>query len=109
VRNERSFTGPYILIEAGPELRGPPPARRRAFPLSTEHMRPLLIGGILVIALGVFVLAHGLRYPGQHTIVKIGDFAAGVQETRAVPRWAGVVALAGGVMMIGFGLRGRKT
>jgi drug/metabolite transporter (DMT)-like permease len=109
MRAERSFLGPYVLIDAGPEPYGPPPVRRGAFPFRTERMKPLLIVGILVAALGVFVLANGLSYPSHRSVVKVGDFEAGVQETHAVPQWAGIVALVGGVVLIGVGLRGRKA
>ena len=72
-------------------------------------MKPLLIAGIVVAALGAFVLVRGLTYSSNRSVVKVGDFQASVQEQRAIPTWVGVVAIAGGAVMIGYGLRGRKS
>ena len=71
-------------------------------------MRPLLIAGIVVAAFGAFVLARGISYPSHRNMMKIGDFQASVQEQRAIPTWVGIVAVVGGALMIGTGLRGRK-
>jgi hypothetical protein len=72
-------------------------------------MKPLTIVGIVLIALGAFVLIQGISYPSHRSTLKVGDLEASVQEQRAVPRWLGVVAVAGGALMIGAGLRGRKA
>jgi drug/metabolite transporter (DMT)-like permease len=72
-------------------------------------MKPLLIAGIVVVALGAFVLVRGISYPSNHHIMRIGDFQASVQQDRAVPQWAGIAAVLGGAVMIGVGLRGRKS
>lgn len=71
-------------------------------------MKPLLIAGILVAALGAFVLVRGISYSSNRSVVKVGDFQASVQEQRAIPTWVGIVAVAGGALMIGAGLRGRR-
>jgi hypothetical protein len=68
----------------------------------------MLIAGIVVAALGAFVLVRGLSYPTHQNLVKVGDFQATVQQDRAVPQWAGIAAVAAGALMIGAGLRGRK-
>jgi drug/metabolite transporter (DMT)-like permease len=72
-------------------------------------MKPWLLAGIVVAALGVFVLARGISYPSHRSVMRVGDLEASVQEQHAVPAWLGVVAVAGGALMIGAGLRGRKT
>jgi hypothetical protein len=41
-------------------------------------------------------------------MMRIGDIQASVQEEHAIPRWVGIVAVAGGALMIGAGLRGRR-
>ena len=72
-------------------------------------MKPLLIAGVVVAALGAFVLTRGLSYPSHRSVLKVGDLSASVQHERAIPAWAGIVAVAGGALMIGISLRGRKS
>ena len=101
-------TAGFVFVEAGPDTNRPSPARRRAFPLWMGSMKPLLIAGIIVAALGAFVLVRGLSYPSHRSMMRIGDLQATVQQDRAVPQWAGIAAVAAGAIMIGAGLRGRK-
>jgi hypothetical protein len=72
-------------------------------------MKLLILAGLVVAALGVFVLTRGISYPMHRSAMRVGDFEASVQEQRPIPRWVGVVAVAGGALMIGAGLRGRKA
>jgi hypothetical protein len=72
-------------------------------------MKPLILAGVVVAALGAFVLFRGISYPSHRTTLRVGDLEASVQEQHALPRWLGVAALAGGALMIGAGLRGRKA
>ena len=109
MRNKRLEMGSYVLIEAGPDIPGPARARRRAFPLWKVRMKPWLFAGLVVAALGAFVLTRGISYPSHRSSMRVGGFEASVQEQRAIPRWVGVVAVAGGALMIGAGLRGRKA
>jgi hypothetical protein len=107
--DKRFEMGAYVLIEAGADMRDSAPARRRGISLGRLGMKPWLIAGILVAALGVVVLTRGIRYPSHHSSLRIGDVEASVQEQRAVPTWVGVAAVAAGAVMIGAGLRARKT
>jgi hypothetical protein len=72
-------------------------------------MKPWIIAGLVVVALGAFVLARGLSYPSHRSMMRVGDLEASVQEQHAIPRWLGVVAIAGGALMIGAGLRHGKA
>jgi len=72
-------------------------------------MKALFFAGIVVAALGAFVLWRGISYPTHRSELKVGGFQASIQEQRAIPKWIGVVAVAGGALMIGAGLRGRKA
>jgi hypothetical protein len=63
----------------------------------------------VVATLGIVVLTRGVSYSSHHGTMRIGDLRASVAEEHAVPRWLGVVAVAGGALMIGAGLRGRKA
>jgi hypothetical protein len=100
--------GSYLLIEAGPEMSCPAPARRRAFPLWSLHMKLLILVGIVAAAFGAYVLTRD-SYGSHRSTVKVAGFEASVQEQREIPKWAGVVALAGGALLIGAGLRSRKS
>ena len=71
-------------------------------------MKALLIAGLVVAALGAFVLVRGISYPSHRSVMRIGDLQATVQQDRAVPVWAGIAAVAAGALMIGAGWRGRK-
>jgi hypothetical protein len=72
-------------------------------------MKLLLVAGVVVAALGALVLTKGISYPMHRSAMRVGGFEASVQEERAIPRWVGIVAVAGGALMIGAGLRGRKV
>jgi hypothetical protein len=72
-------------------------------------MKSLVLAGIVVAVLGVFVLTRGISYPTHRSMMRVGDLEASVQDQRTVPPWLGVVAVGGGALMIGAGLRRRKT
>src|SRR5471030_1937711 len=102
-----SAMGSYVRIEAGPEMRGPAPMRRRTYPLFWRpQMKPLVIAGIIVAVLGAVVLTRGLSYPSHRNVLHVVDLQASVEEQHAVPLWLGVVAVVGSALMIGSGLRG---
>jgi hypothetical protein len=71
-------------------------------------MKPLSIAGIVIAAFGAFVLVRGLTYTSQSNVLKVGDVQVTAQERRAIPTWVGGVALVGGLLMIGAGVRGRR-
>ncbi len=68
-------------------------------------MRPTTIAGILLLALGAFILFRGLSYTSNRSVLKVGEFQASVEERRSVPAWAGgLIAVAG----IGLLVAGRR-
>ena len=71
-------------------------------------MRPLSLAGIVLIAIGTFVLVRGLSFTSQKSVFKVGDFQASVEERRDVPAWAGGLAMAGGVVLLLVGSRRRS-
>jgi drug/metabolite transporter (DMT)-like permease len=109
VRDKRSALGPYALIEAGTDLRGPAPERRGASPHWKLRMKPLMIGGIVVAVLGVLALTRGISYPSHRSMMRVGGLEASIDEQRDIPVWVGIVAVAGGAVLIGAGLRTRKA
>jgi uncharacterized membrane protein len=70
-------------------------------------MRPLVVVGILLIALGAVILFKGLSYSSHRSELNVGEFQATFEEKRAIPAWVGGVALVGGVVIavIGAGRR----
>jgi hypothetical protein len=79
-----------------------------AFSLRMPIMKALLLAGIVVAALGALVLTRGISFPSHHSMLRVGDLQASVQEEHAVPRWLGIAAVAGGALMIGAGLRRKR-
>lgn len=71
-------------------------------------MKPQLLLGIIIAGLGAFIVLRGFNYGSQRSVVKVGDFQASVHEERAVPTWVGGVAIVGGLLLVGAGLRGRR-
>ena len=67
-------------------------------------MRASLILGLVLIAVGIFMILRPIHYPSDHTAVKIGSFEAKVQTERTVPPWAGGIVLGAGVVLLGAGL-----
>jgi hypothetical protein len=70
-------------------------------------MRPLPIIGILLAALGSFVIFRGLNYSREESVLKIGGFEAKVQQPHKVPEWIGGVALGAGIVLVALSFRRR--
>ena len=70
-------------------------------------MRPLSIVGILLLALGAFILFRGATYKSRDEVLKVGDVKASVTEKHAVPTWVGGVALVAGIVLLAGGMRRR--
>ena len=68
-------------------------------------MRGLVLAGILVAAVGVYILVRGLSVTTSDTVLEVGGLKATVEEKRTVPSWMGVVAIVGGLVMVGAGAR----
>jgi uncharacterized membrane protein len=70
-------------------------------------MRPLTLVGILLLALGAFILFRGMSYKSKDEVLKVGDLKASVTEKHAVPTWAGGLAIVAGVVLIAGGMKRR--
>ena len=68
-------------------------------------MRPLVIVGILLIALGAFVLVRGGSYTSKKDVLKVGDLKVTADGKESIPPWAGGIAIIGGVVLIAAGAR----
>jgi uncharacterized membrane protein len=70
-------------------------------------MRPLSIVGILLLALGAFIVFRGATYKSRDEVLKVGDLKASVEEKHAVPTWVGGVAIVAGIVLLAGGMRRR--
>jgi uncharacterized membrane protein len=70
-------------------------------------MRPLTLVGILLLALGAFILFRGMSYKSKDEVLRVGDLKASVEEKHAVPAWAGGLAIVAGVVLIAGGMKRR--
>jgi hypothetical protein len=63
-------------------------------------MKPLVLIGILLAAIGGFILVRGLTYSKDKSVLEVGGLKASVEERRSVPTWVGIVGLVAGVGLI---------
>ncbi|HEX7024336.1 MAG TPA: hypothetical protein VF187_05925 [Gemmatimonadales bacterium] len=68
-------------------------------------MKGLTLAGVLIAAIGIYILVRGLSYKSSETVLDVGPLKAKVQESHPVPTWVGVVAIVGGLVMVGAGMR----
>ena len=72
-------------------------------------MRSMTLGGIVLLVIGGFILFRGLSYRSDHSVLKVGNVEAKVEERRAIPTWVGGILILGGIVMLLSGARGSKT
>lgn len=70
-------------------------------------MRPLTLLGIVAIIFGAFVLIRGVAFTSDREVLDIGGIEASVEERRAIPTWAGGLALVVGIGLVVAGSRKR--
>jgi hypothetical protein len=70
-------------------------------------MRPLSLLGVLLLAIGAFIVFRGLTYKSQDEVLRVGDVEASVEERRAVPTWVGGAAIVAGIVMLAAGMKRR--
>ena len=70
-------------------------------------MRPLSLLGILLLAVGAFIVFRGASYKSKDEVLKVGDLKASVEEKHAVPTWVGGAAIVAGVVLLAAGMRRR--
>jgi hypothetical protein len=66
----------------------------------------LIVLGILLIALGGYVLLEGLSYTSERSTVRIGEVEASLEQKKAVPGWIGGIGVVAGLILVVAG--GRK-
>jgi uncharacterized membrane protein len=74
-------------------------------------MKPIVLIGIALIILGVVVFAYqGITYTSREKIIDIGPIQATHKTKKTIPLspiWGGV-ALAGGIVLVIIGIKGKK-
>lgn len=70
-------------------------------------MRPQALIGIVLIILGAFVVFRGMSYSSRDEVLRVGDVKASVESKKAVPTWAGGIAIVAGVVLIAAGMKRR--
>ena len=70
-------------------------------------MRPLSLIGILLLAVGAFIVFRGASYKSKDEVLRVGDLKASVEEKHAVPTWVGGVAIVAGIVLLASGMRRR--
>lgn len=68
-------------------------------------MRALQISGLVIIALGLWIIIRPPSYAHEERVFKFGDLEAKMQEQHPVPGWAGGVALGAGLVLFLVGFR----
>ena len=70
-------------------------------------MRPQALIGIVLVVLGAFVIFRGMSYSDRDEVFKVGDVEASVESKKAVPTWAGGVAIVAGIILLASGMKRR--
>ncbi len=71
-------------------------------------MKPLSIAGVVLVALGLVALVYqGVTYTTRETVVDIGPLHATAdrEKTLPLPPVLGIVAVAGGIVLLVAGVR----
>jgi hypothetical protein len=72
-------------------------------------MKGAMLLGILLIALGMWVVSGRAVYKTKREVVRIGDMKAAVTEAHTLPDWAGYASAAGGVALLVAAAMRRRT
>lgn len=63
-------------------------------------MKPLVLLGVVVAAIGGFILVRGLSYTKDKSVLEVAGIKASVEEKHSIPNWVGIVALVGGIGLV---------
>lgn len=70
-------------------------------------MRAMAISGLILIALGLWVIVRPPSYSSEESVIKLGDIEAKMQREHTVPEWVGGLALGAGLVLVVVGLKKR--
>ena len=66
---------------------------------------PVIIVGILLVALGIAGALGVLEYTERKQVLQVGDFKASVDSKRTVPQWLCFTGIVAGAVLVVVGLR----
>lgn len=92
---------------ASPPMHGTA-RRRRAAPNPESLMRPMILFGIVLVALGGFLLIQGGTFTTKEKVIDIGAVEVTADDDHPIPRWAGWVVLAVGAAAIAGGASAKR-
>jgi UDP-N-acetylmuramyl pentapeptide phosphotransferase/UDP-N-acetylglucosamine-1-phosphate transferase len=70
-------------------------------------VRPQALIGIVLLVLGAFIVFRGMSYSDRDEVLKVGDVKASVESKKAVPTWAGGLAIVAGIALLATGMKRR--
>ena len=70
-------------------------------------MRPQALIGIVLLVLGAFIVFRGMSYSDRDEVLRVGDVKASVESKKAVPTWAGGIAIVAGIALLATGMKRR--
>jgi drug/metabolite transporter (DMT)-like permease len=70
-------------------------------------MRAVQIAGLVLIAIGLWIIIRPPSYSREESVFKFGNVEAKLQQRHPVPGWAGGIALGAGLVMVIAGFRKR--
>ena len=63
-------------------------------------MKVPMIGGIVLLAVGAFLLLNGGRYFEKHDVVKVGDIHITDTDSHPIPQWIGGALVVAGIVVV---------
>ncbi|HWW78286.1 MAG TPA: hypothetical protein VNY82_01740 [Steroidobacteraceae bacterium] len=70
-------------------------------------MRALQISGLVLVAIGLWVIIRPPSYSREESVFKLGELEAKMQREHSVPGWVGGLALGAGLVLVVVGLKKR--
>lgn len=70
-------------------------------------MRAMAISGLILIAIGLWVIIRPPSYSSEESVIKLGEIEAKMQREHTVPGWVGGLALGAGLVLVVVGFKKR--
>ena len=67
-------------------------------------MKASLIAGVVLIAVGAFLIFRPPHYASEQSVFRLGNLEARMQQERTLPGWVGGAVLGAGIVLLGAGL-----
>ena len=72
-------------------------------------MRPFVLIGVVLIAIGAFLMYQGGTFKTKDKILEVGDVAITADKKHSVPTWAAGLAIVAGLGLVVAGAAQRKA